>query len=62
MDNTKYKSVAIPNKVHADLKNLAHKEGRTIGGQMAHIVKAYVKPYTFDDFAKDAIDFATDPK
>jgi hypothetical protein len=62
LDNTKYKSVAISKDVHKDLKNLAHREGRTIGGQMAHIVKAYTKPASFDDFAKEAIDFATDPK
>jgi len=41
MDNTRYKSVAVPNQVHDLLKRLAHKEGRTIGGQMSHIVRRY---------------------
>ena len=43
MDNTKYKSVAIPNHVHHTLKRIAHAEGRTIGGQMAHTISVYMK-------------------
>ena len=43
MDNTKYKSVAVPNKVHSILKELAHQEGRTIGGQMSYMVQTYLK-------------------
>ena len=41
MDNTKYKSVAVPNQVHKVLKHLAHLEGRTMGGQLSHIVREY---------------------
>ncbi len=41
MDNTKYKSVAVPNQVHKVLRHLAHLEGRTMGGQMSHIVREY---------------------
>ena len=41
MDNTKYKSVAVPNQVHKVLKHIAGIEGRTIGGQMSHIVREY---------------------
>lgn len=41
MDNAKYKSVAVPNQVHKVLKHLAHLEGRTMGGQMSHIVREY---------------------
>jgi len=41
MDNAKYKSVAVPNQVHKVLKHLSHLEGRTMGGQMSHIVREY---------------------
>lgn len=41
MDNTKYKSVAVPNQVHKVLKHIAGIEGRTIGGQMSHIIREY---------------------
>ena len=42
MDNTKFKSVAVPCEVHAMLKKIAHANGRTIGGQMTHMVTNYV--------------------
>ncbi len=42
MDNTKYKSVAVPNQVHDTLKKIAYANGRTIGGQMAYMVTNYV--------------------
>tara|TARA_R100001510_G_C7601702_1_gene168054 strand:+ start:324 stop:539 length:216 start_codon:yes stop_codon:yes gene_type:complete len=41
MDNTRYKSVAVPNQVHKILKHIAGIEGRTIGGQMSHIIREY---------------------
>lgn len=43
MDNTKYKSVSVPNNVHETIKVLADKEGRTIGGQMTYIIDSYLK-------------------
>ena len=43
MDNTRYKSVAVPNETHNALRIMARRNGRTIGGQMSYIVRSFAE-------------------
>ena len=52
MDNTKYKSVSVPNRVQETIKVLADKEGRTIGGQMTFIIESYLKTVDMIEVSK----------
>ncbi|GEM_PF-5928280 len=41
MDTTRWKSILVPREVYVEIKELAKKEGRTIGGQLRLVFDAY---------------------
>lgn len=41
MDTTKYKSVAVPIDVHKKLQKLAKESERSVGRQIAHMIKIH---------------------
>ena len=42
MDTEKWKSILVPKDVYLEIKKIASKEGRTLGGQLRFIYSQYV--------------------
>ena len=42
MDTEKWKSILVPKDVYLEIKKIAAKEGRTLGGQLRYIHTHYV--------------------
>ena len=42
MDTDKWKSILVPKDVYLQIKEIAAKEGRTLGGQLRYIYSQYV--------------------
>ena len=42
MDTEKWKSILVPKDVYLEIKKIAAKEGRTLGGQLRFIYSQYV--------------------
>ena len=42
MDTDKWKSILVPKDVYLEIKKIASKEGRTLGGQLRFIYSQYV--------------------
>lgn len=42
MDTDKWKSILVPKDVYLQIKKIAAKEGRTLGGQLRYIYSQYV--------------------